>query len=1663
MTSKSIRGGPMLPLLLFLLMMIPSLLRAQGEPIVVTLTVLPPYPPDLTIWESNPDKVLINLRNTTGQSFEVRLSGFAENLNGSVRIVTKDSYPRNRITVGPNAVVTLNMRDLQLFTGDAVDVIGTEKNTIARTKELPEGSYRMCVRALEYTSLDPLSAQQPSGCASFSIRFADPPRPLMPACGTTVRATKPQLVTFQWSVPAGAPAATQYEFEMAEVPKGWDPNDAIAAKTSPLFFSRTVNAPLLSYGPAEPALRSGIRYAWRVRAIDPTRATTFRNEGYSEVCSFIYGEQVKIFDDTEGKEIITYDLPFSDTGTTPIITTNLEGGGIRARDLRGLTDFVLPACLTLTPVVDKRPLLTTTPATPPRFAVTVDPAIDPDAITGGTLEIWEEDGRRDLLTSNRFFNESKKRAVFTSTFTGNGGKVLRHTRTGNRSTLELMNVNRDGAGETFTPERGKSYRWRVTLRFDGREIRDDGVTCNLNEATSPFARLPDFTIPEPRPDTLMAAGFAIVVEQWDASSLSEDASKPSGIGRIRFDCDAGVSVGTIIPWGPADLTLKPYDFKVVDLIADSAAELSVPEARVIRESARTGDRMTLLLPDRTAAMGDGSVIPAEAMGDGSVMPTVMMGDGSVLPASLRDDLLLDRNLLLDLFGSNSPEGIRVAFRDVKWDGPVLPKVILTEGIAVYPSPTPLPVPPAELNLENGFILEIDSLTITTAKGEVEGSLRLPPSIITTDTCTFARLPLPRTQITPTCDFYREVADSAFGRWAIGETGLEIDGEGYVLDFSASQSPVGPSPALSNLWKGVVLREGQTPTATGEIISNRGYVKATYAFSNATVVGAGLSGRFTQGGTFAFTALDPYGYLVNVTNGRLDLVASAIDTGVFGSSTIAMPVNAVRRTLTSNSAVSVSYVNLYVQSDMDLFAAVKVSESLAWGEMVRESGDPRFYDLSTATDSGYFWLGSHWVDDVYYPINDTTFVSPALGMPATGLEAQGMQGVTFMGLRNRSFTIRTTDVPNVNAPIVFQPEIVAIPWMNVGRGGVHTEVALRPTATNPGVLEVGPTWSPHYQADSTPFKIIFADASLPTHTTTHVPNRKAMYLRFVESAVFSSSLSGGAMLEGPIGMPVLFENMMFTSIANNAGGNVHFGNDDTLDYWGLEVVEKDSGKAGGIMAVKQGVIYLTASGLNEGVHFDTPFWLVWGEMQASGNFGQLFFDYNNVGQKFDGFGYAVEHLALSPWIPGDSGYVQTYGSVSIPFFGSKMMSISDYKGTVADTPYSGRFVRSLAAPHLGAGASDVHWDRNWADSLVTMEWNIGYDTVEQNGFLGVGDVDVRMIGSSVDGTLRVTSESSCFRLMASTQRGFDLGPVASAGHISELWGCGCIVDGNLRQVAVGGYLSDNAGSTILQARTATAVTMTFSFTPDRMVFFANGQMFINVMGNDVDAFGLTHFTVDWSEGFAEGYFKGTLSLGSFVGIPVAASASSGISGFGEFDWHAGLDYQSIQGRVGVAMYGMVSGIGASVGAGVGIETGVFLGINAPKEKAWVMNGINGRFGLNKGGLPDRLTGFYAYLGLRMGVDLFIVSGGYEIYVGIGAFAPTLDVPTGGVFGNFGIYIWGKILGGLVSAAAWGNLQIGVAIPPSFHGAVGLEACVLWIFCGSVQVAVGFNQEDGFYMY
>src|SRR5690606_36637989 len=111
-----------------------------------------------------------------------------------------------------------------------------------------------------------------------------------------LRAQDPQNILFQWTPRhTGSPNSafnTEYDFQLVELwPDNRDPNHAILS-IPPIFETTTFSTSLL-YGPAETPLEPGRRYAFRVRA----RATTgiegmdlFKNDGYSEVHSFTYGD-----------------------------------------------------------------------------------------------------------------------------------------------------------------------------------------------------------------------------------------------------------------------------------------------------------------------------------------------------------------------------------------------------------------------------------------------------------------------------------------------------------------------------------------------------------------------------------------------------------------------------------------------------------------------------------------------------------------------------------------------------------------------------------------------------------------------------------------------------------------------------------------------------------------------------------------------------------------------------------------------------------------------------------------------------------------------------------------------------------------------------------------------------------------------------------------------------------------------------------------------------------------------------------------------------------------------------------------------------------------------------------------------------------------------------
>jgi len=228
-------------------------------------------------------------------------------------------------------------------------------------------------------------------------------------------------------------------------------------------------------------------------------------------------------------------------------------------------------------------------------------------------------------------------------------------------------------------------------------------------------------------------------------------------------------------------------------------------------------------------------------------------------------------------------------------------------------------------------------------------------------------------------------------------------------------------------------------------------------------------------------------------------------------------------------------------------------------------------------------------------------------------------------------------------------------------------------------------------------------------------------------------------------------------------------------------------------------------------------------------------------------------------------------------------------------------------------------------------------------------------------------------------------------------------------------------------------------------------------------GLASFTVNREKDFVEGLINGKFSSATALGL-------NSVSADGQLNWHLGTfsgdGYQSLQGRLAVKV---VAPMGGS-----GVEGGFYIGINAPKSEAWVLAGAGGRFKLNMTPLPARLTGMYGYVKASSSINLFVFAGGLEAYAGLGAFvltpAQVTDLNAVGsglpalpfVIGHTGIHIWGEILGGLVSAGGTVDLQVIGPYPFSFEGTLGLEGCVLWVFCGSVDVSVGLNSSEGFYV-
>ena len=101
---------------------------------------------------------------------------------------------------------------------------------------------------------------------------------------------------------------------------------------------------------------------------------------------------------------------------------------------------------------------------------------------------------------------------------------------------------------------------------------------------------------------------------------------------------------------------------------------------------------------------------------------------------------------------------------------------------------------------------------------------------------------------------------------------EIKGTGIVADFDptwASASAPAGSAAATASWRGALLGQGTTLTAA-PVVSNSGYLSASYSYPIALVTAPGLSGQFTLAKPYEFESLEPLGYRVFLSRDTLIL-------------------------------------------------------------------------------------------------------------------------------------------------------------------------------------------------------------------------------------------------------------------------------------------------------------------------------------------------------------------------------------------------------------------------------------------------------------------------------------------------------------------------------------------------------------------------------------------------------------------------------------------------------------------------------------------------------------------------------------------------------------------------------------------------------------------------
>jgi large repetitive protein len=174
------------------------------------------------------------------------------------------------------------------------------RNQVLQSGALPEGEYRITIEAQAAPGSPPIIPVTVP--APFSVRYPQPPILFTPPDRGTVAITTP---IFTWS-PVLAPGGTvlDYEFLLVEVFDGQNPGDAILSNRE--HARETVsNLTILVYTGEFLPLEKGKTYAWQVTASDQNNVLPVKNEGRSEIYTFVFNDDSLISETLDQLQSIT--------------------------------------------------------------------------------------------------------------------------------------------------------------------------------------------------------------------------------------------------------------------------------------------------------------------------------------------------------------------------------------------------------------------------------------------------------------------------------------------------------------------------------------------------------------------------------------------------------------------------------------------------------------------------------------------------------------------------------------------------------------------------------------------------------------------------------------------------------------------------------------------------------------------------------------------------------------------------------------------------------------------------------------------------------------------------------------------------------------------------------------------------------------------------------------------------------------------------------------------------------------------------------------------------------------------------------------------------------------------------------------------------------------